>query len=70
MTIKNFIYGFKMGKRYILNLAIVYYLEKTIQSGICERVSKKKDEIFKEDFYFKNSLYESFLLCYHIGVFF
>ena len=70
MTIKNFIYGFKMGKRYILNLAIVYYLEKTIQSGICERVSKKKEEIFKEDFYFKNSLYESFLLCYHIGVFF
>lgn len=47
MTLSNFYYGLIKGKRYILNLATVYFLEYTILYGFCERISKKlKTEFF------------------------
>lgn len=41
LTCQSFIPAFKKGKRFILNLFLVYFLEYTILSGFCERASKK-----------------------------
>ena len=65
MSCTNFKEAFISGKKYIINLALVYYLEYTIYTGFGERVSKKgyiKTEPFDK------YLYESFCLCYQVGV--
>ena len=66
MNYTNFIEGFRCGKRFIINLALVYFLEYTINSGLCERVNKKN--YIKSSDFFKNIQYETFMLCYQIGV--
>ncbi len=66
MNCKNFIEGFFHGKRFIINLALVYYLEYTINSGLCERVNKKG--YVKSSDFFNTIQYETFMLCYQIGV--
>ena len=43
MSLNNFYYGLIKGKRYILNLAAVYFLEYIILYGFCERISKKSE---------------------------
>ena len=62
---KNFREGFSVGKRYIINLYLVYYLEYVLFTGLGERVSHFG---FVEDEMFKDYLYEYFCLCYQIGV--
>jgi len=61
---KNVVKVFKHGFRYIVNLALVYYLEYLVLSGLCDRVSKKK---YITDF--DDIQYELFSLSYQIGVF-
>ena len=68
MNCSNFVEGFSYGKRFIINLALVYFLEYTINSGLCERVNKKN--YIKSSDFFKNIQYETFMLCYQIGVVF
>jgi len=65
-TFENFKKGFKYGKRFILNLGLVYYLEYVIISGLAERVSIEKEYLKKS--FFHEYLYETFLLAYQIGV--
>ena len=65
MSCVNFGLAFSKSKRFIINLACVYCLEYIILSGLSERVSKKN--VIKEDF-FQNILYETFCLCYQLGV--
>ena len=47
----NFVEGVSYGKRFVINLALVYFLQYTINSGLCERVNKKN---FKSSDFFKN----------------
>ena len=68
MSLKNFIMGFKYGKRYILNMFIVYFLEYTVCSGFCERANYF-GYINSKGMFFEKAQYETFLLCYQIGVF-
>ena len=68
MNCSNFVEGFSYGKRFIINLALVYFLEYTINSGLCERVNKKN--YIKSSDFFKNIQYETFMFCYQIGVVF
>ncbi|MCQ2820914.1 MAG: battenin family protein [archaeon] len=65
MSIENFKLAFSKGKYYILNLALVYYLEYAAYSGFSERVS-----FFKRvtDTRFQEYCYEYFCLCYQTGV--
>lgn len=65
MSCSNFKEAFISGKKYIINLALVYYLEYTIFTGFGERVSKK-GYITTEPY--AKYLYESFCLCYQFGV--
>ena len=67
MSIENFPLTFKYGKRYILNMFIVYYLEYTVCSGLCERANFF-GYIDSKDMFFEKAQYETFLLCYQIGV--
>jgi len=69
MNKKNLKIGFCFAKRYLLNLFFIFLLEYLIIVGFCERVSRKKFEIFINDFYFRRFIYETFILCYQIGVF-
>lgn len=51
MTIENFKLAFSKGKRFIISLSLVYYLEYVILTGFGERVSKFNyvtDERFKD----------------------
>ena len=66
MNCTNFVEGFSYGKRFIVNLALVYFLEYTINSGLCERVNKKQH--IKSSDFFKQIQYETFMLCYQFGV--
>jgi battenin len=65
-SIENAGVAFKKGYRFIINLAAVYYLEYTINSGFGERVASKGYITDTE----KDFQYEYFSLCYQIGVFF
>ena len=67
MSIENFIVTFKYGKRYILNMFIVFYLEYTVCSGLCERANYF-GYIDSKNMFFEKAQYETFLLCYQIGV--
>ena len=67
MSLENFPLVFKYGKRYILNMFIVYYLEYTVCSGLCERANHF-EYIDSKDMFFEKGQYETFLLCYQIGV--
>jgi len=67
MSLENFPLVFKYGKRYILNLLIVYFLEYTICSGLCERANHF-GYIDSRGTFFEKAQYETFLLCYQIGV--
>ena len=68
MTLKNFFIVFKYGKRYILNMFIVYFLEYTVCSGFCERSNYFK-YIDSKNMFFEKAQYEIFLLFYQLGVF-
>ena len=68
MSFKNFPLAFKYGKRYILNLFTVYFLEYTVCSGFSERANTFK-YIDSKNMIFEKAQYETFLLCYQIGVF-
>lgn len=63
----NFTIAFKYGKRYILNLFLVYFLEYTICSGFAER-SNYFEYVDSSDTFIEDAQYETFLLCYQIGV--
>lgn len=65
MSCANFKEGFMKGKKFIINLALVYYLEYTILTGFGERVSKFK---YVKDDRFSDYLYEYFCVCYQFGV--
>ena len=67
MSLENFPLTFKYGKRYILNLFLVYYLEYTICSGLCERANHF-GYVDSKGTFFEKAQYETFLLCYQIGV--
>ena len=67
LTWKNFKLGFKYGKRYILNMFFVYFLEYSVCTGFCERANYFKYVDSKGNFY-ENAQYETFLLFYQIGV--
>lgn len=64
LSCKNFGKVFKKGSRFIINLALVYFLEYVILSGFCDRVAKKK---YIEEF--QEYQYEIFSLSYQVGVF-
>ena len=66
---QNLKIGFCFAKRYLLNLFFIFFFEYLIIIGFCERISRRKFEIFINDFYFRKFIYESFMLCYQIGVF-
>ena len=67
LSCKNFVLGFKYGRRYILNMFIVYFLEYTVCTGFCERANYFGYVDSKGAFYEK-AQYETFLLFYQIGV--
>ena len=67
MSLENFPLVFNYGKRYIFNLFIVYFLEYTICSGLCERANYF-GYIDSKDTFFEKIQYETMLLCYQIGV--
>ena len=67
MSLTNFPLVFKYGKRYILNLALVYFIEYTICSGLCERANFFK-HVDSEGYFYEKAQYEAFLLFYQIGV--
>jgi len=67
MSLENFPIVFNYGKRYILNMLIVYFLEYTVCSGFCERANYFK-YIDSKDMPFEKAQYETFLLFYQIGV--
>ena len=69
-TCENFKQGFRYGKRCILNLCFVYYLEYVIISGLSERVSNEDGDVKKylNPAFFHDYLYETLSLAYQIGV--
>ena len=67
LSCKNFVLGFGFGKRYILNMFIVYFLEYCVCTGFCERANHFKYVDSKGAFY-ENAQYEAFLLFYQLGV--
>ena len=67
LSLDNFPLVVKYGKRYIFNLFTVYFLEYTICTGLCERANCFQYVDSKETF-FDKAQYETFLLCYQIGV--
>lgn len=57
LTFKTGLQAFKSGKRFILNLALVYMLEYTILSGFSERTAYRgyiKDEAYKNNVRFNS----------------
>ena len=68
MSLTNFFKGFNYGKRYILNMFIVYFLEYTVCYGFCERANYF-GYINSKGMFFENAQYEAFLICYQLGVF-
>jgi battenin len=68
LSCKNFVLGFRYGKRYIINMFIVYFLEYCVCTGFCERANHYKYVDSKGAFY-ENAQYEAFLLFYQLGVF-
>ena len=69
-TCENFKQGFRYGKRCILNLCFVYYLEYVIISGLTERVSNEDGDVkeYLNPAFFHDYLYETLSLAYQIGV--
>ena len=67
LSLENFPLVFKYGKRYIFNLFTVYFLEYTVCSGLCERANLFQ-YIDSSEMFFEKAQYETFLLCYQIGV--
>ena len=68
MSVQNFIKAFSFGKRYILNLFFIYFLEYTICSGLSEK-SNRSGYIDSKGSFFNDIQYETILLCYQLGVF-
>ena len=67
LTCKNFILAFRYGKRYILNMFLVYFLEYSVCTGFSERANHFGYVDSKGAFYEK-AQYETFLLFYQMGV--
>ena len=67
MSFQNFPLVFNYGKRYILNMFIVYFLEYTVCSGFSERANTF-EYVDSKNMFFEKAQYETFLLCYQIGV--
>ena len=74
LTVINFLIAFNHGKRFIINLALVYFFNIFIYAGIAERVSIMKYKFNinnnpnSKKNYFDYALYEAFLFFYQIGV--
>jgi battenin len=64
LNFKNVGKVLKKGSRFIVNMALVYFLEYVVLSGMCDRVAKKK--YISE---FQEYQYEVFSLSYQVGVF-
>ena len=67
LTCRNFILGFKYGKRYILNMFIVYFLEYSVCTGFSERANFFK-YVDSSGAFYEKAQYETFLLFYQLGV--
>ena len=67
LTCKNFILGFKYGKRYILNMFIVYFFEYSVCTGFSERANTF-ERVKKSGAFYDDAQYETFLLFYQLGV--
>ena len=67
LTCKNFVLGFKYGKRYILNMFLVYFLEYSVCTGFCERANYF-GYIDSHGAFYEKAQYETFLLFYQFGV--
>lgn len=66
LNIKNFIEGFKSSHKYIINLAIINFLQHLICYCFCERANKYKF-INSKGTYFEKAQYETLLLFYEFG---
>ena len=67
LTLKNFVVGFKYGKRYILNMFFVYFLEYCVCTGFSERANFF-GYVDSSGTFYEKAQYETFLLFYQIGV--
>ena len=67
LTLKNFVDGFKYGKRYILNMFFVYFLEYCVCTGFSERANFF-GYVDSSGTFYEKAQYETFLLFYQIGV--
>lgn len=67
LTCKNFVLGFKYGKRYILNMFLVYFLEYSVCTGFSERANYFK-YVDSSGAFYEKAQYETFLLFYQTGV--
>ena len=63
----NFTIAFKYGKRYILNMFIVYFLEYSVCTGFSERANFFK-YVDSSGAFYEKAQYETFLLFYQLGV--
>lgn len=67
LNIKNFVEGFRMAYKYIINLTLINFLQYTICYCFCERANKYKFINSKRTF-FEKIQYEAFLLFFELGV--
>ena len=67
LNIKNFIEGFKSANRYIINLALINFLQYTICYCFCERTNKYKF-INSKGTIFEKAQYETLLLFFEFGI--
>lgn len=66
LSIENFLEAFKMGKYFIINIALVYYLEYVAFSGFAAKIAEF-DRINIPNF--QEHANEILILCYQVGVF-
>ena len=67
LNIKNFCEGFKISKNYIINLALLNFLQYSICYCFCERANKNKF-INSKGTIFEKTQYESLLLFFEFGI--
>ena len=67
LNIKNLIEGFKSANRYIINLALINFLQNTICYCFCERTNKN-GFINSKGTIFEKTQYETLLLFFEFGI--
>ena len=67
LNIKNLIEGFKSANRYIINLALINFLQNTICYCLCERANKN-GFINSKGTIFEKTQYETLLLFFEFGI--